>query len=107
MISLVVARQEDQVITNILSLIVSILYCKREREKRGRERERDREGRERSGVCFQEMDILQAKDFAHTPLKLFCHVFPFFSIARPSTLHINVQFGTKGCQQFVMLEWRV
>ena len=97
MISLVIARQEDQVITNILSLIVSILE-----RKRG-ERERDREGRERSGVCFQEMDILQAKDFAHTPLKLFCHVFPFFSIARPSTLHINVQFGTKGCQQFVML----
>ena len=70
MISLVVARQEDQVITNILSLIVSI----RGRERR--EREREREGRERSGVCFQEMDILQAKDFAHTPLKLFCHFFP-------------------------------
>ena len=46
MISLVVARQEDQVITNILSLIVSILYCKREREKRGRERERGKEEKE-------------------------------------------------------------
>ena len=44
MISLVVARQEDQVITNILSLIVSIL--ERKRGERERERERGKEEKE-------------------------------------------------------------
>ena len=68
-----------------MAFTLSILYYKRER---GGGRERGK-GEKESVVCFQEMDILQARDFAHSN-EIIVTSFPFLSIARPSTLMFNL-----------------